>query len=317
MTTTVLLSGCRNLSSIPTESDQFILVPPTGLFVFYDQDASVSLFWSQLTAAGFSYYNVYRGTSLTNQVIVAQTTDDVFYCDSLSYDSTYYFSVSAVYENGKESTKSNYVVADPINYSVPPAPANVVAQGHDDDEGKYMIINWSSVQVGDLGGYEIYRDTLDALVPDTVGGRNLIAVTRTNELRDTSDLQTDKAYYYKVIAFDFQHWRSASSAGASDLILDRPQLVSPPDGASISYYNPVVFMYSPVKGATGYILYISTAPSGGEVDSVHAAAGIDSIFYSGAALYYNQLYFWKVAATSSDAGLPNSVSRPFSFTVTQ
>ncbi len=311
------LSGCEKLSSIPTAEDNFIAVPPVHLQVLAAHDASVLLQWNQLGAVGFYYYNVYYGTSRSHFPYIVEATSNSFYVDSLSYDSTYYFEVTAVYANGKESGPSNIVSAKPINYFHPLAPTGLVVQGHDDDSGRYITVVWSPNLDGDLAGYEVYRGTTSTFQPDTALKTNLVATLTTDAFKDMTGLSIGKEYYYKVIAFDFAHWRSTPSSPDSDMILARPTLLSPADGATLSGQNILQFTFNPVPGASGYIIYVSTSASVGNVYTATIPPNQNSLIYAGYSLNPNEQYFWHVAATTQDPNTPNSVSEVHSFILTQ
>jgi hypothetical protein len=270
-----------------------------------------------VTAVGFLYYNVYFGTDSARLSFAGETTDNSFFIDSLSYDSTYYFRVSAVYENGVESSLSNYTHAKPVHLSPPAQPSGLTVQGHNDNSGKYLTVIWSANTDGDLGGYEVYRDTTSTFQPDTATFKNLAAVLKTNSFKDTTNIVLDKEYYYVVIAFDFAHWRSVPSQIANDMVLERPALISPPNGAVFNYSSEIVFKFKQVEGATGYIFYASTSANGGDIYTNQITPDQDSIEFSGSSFNPNQLYFWHVAATTVDQDEPNSVSDVSTFTITQ
>lgn len=313
----LLISGCKNPSLIPTSEDDFIVVPPINVQVLSAHDASILLQWNDVGAVGFSYYNVYYGTNKSHLSYEAQTYSNAFYADSLSYDSTYYFQVTAVYANGAESGPSNIVSAEPINYFTPIAPAGLVVQGHNDNSGEYITVVWTPNKDGDLAGYEVYRGTSSTFQPDTISYTNLVSTQTTVAFKDTTGLVLDTEYYYKIIAFDFAHWQSAPSYPDSDMILPRPTLLSPSNGAAISDLAILSFKYNEVPGASGYIVYVSSSSTVGDVFSAAVPAGQDSLIYSGTSLNLNQQYFWHVAAYTQDSNTPNSVSDVYSFILTQ
>ncbi len=313
----LLFSGCQKLSSIPTAEDNFIIVPPINLFVLSAHDASVYLQWSGVGAVGFSYYNIYYGTDKAHLNFEAQSYTNLFYVDSLNYNSTYYFEVTAVYANGAESGPSNIVSAKPINYFAPTQPSGLVVLGHNDNQGRYMTVAWSPNFDGDLAGYELYRGTTGSFQPDTTRLTNLVATLTTVSYIDTTNLALGTEYYYKVIAFDFAHWRSIPSSPDSDIILRRPIPSSPSDGATLSANGILTFTYSQVPYASGYILYVSSSENGGDVYTATVPAGVNSVTYAGTSLNFNQQYFWHVAAYSKYSDTPNSVSNVYSFILTQ
>ncbi|HUI31744.1 MAG TPA: hypothetical protein VLX91_16165 [Candidatus Acidoferrales bacterium] len=312
-----IFSGCQKLSSIPTANDNFIVVPPTDLLVVGAEDASILIYWQPVSAVGFSYYNIYFGTNTKRLHFILETSNNYFFIDSLSYDSTYYFQVTAVYLNDSESTPSNVVSAKPINVYPPNMPTGLNVQGHNDNSGKYVTVIWSANTEGDLGGYEIYRDTSADFQPDTLSFSNLAAIANTNAFRDTLNLDVDKNYFYRIVAFDFAHWRSLPSSAAGDQILARPLLISPEDESAINAQNDLVFTFTNVTGASGYILYISTSLSGGDIYTTALAPDQNSFTLPGSSLTPNELYFWHVGATTVDQNTPNSVSNIYSFSLTQ
>ncbi len=180
-----------------------------------------------------------------------------------------------------------------------------------------MTVIWSANPDGDIGGYEIYRDSTAAFAPDTTHFTNLVAASKTNAYRDSIGLSLDRSYYYRIIAFDYDHWRSQPSASASDQILDRPELVSPADNSILDAGNDLVFTFGNVTGANAYIFYISASSNGSDVYTTSLPGNQDSLLLSGSLLNPNQLYFWHVAATTLDPNTPNSVSNAYSFTLTQ
>jgi hypothetical protein len=317
LTTFSLFSGCQKLSSIPTSQDNFIIVPPANLIVVGAHDAAILIYWNPVSAVGFSYYNIYFGTKPANLRLTTETTDNAFFIDSLNYDSTYFFQVTAVYSNDSESTPSNLVSAKPVNVYPPNTPIGLTVQGHNDNSGKYMTIFWNANTDDDLGGYEVYRDTSASFQPDTINFSNLISISQTNVFRDSSNLTVSRNYYYKIIAFDFDHWRSQPSQSANDRILDRPSLISPADNSTFSAQDNLSFTFGAVDGSSGYIFYITASPNGGDVFTTNLAPGQDSVFISGSSLNPNELYFWHVAATTNDPNIPNSTSLVYSFMLTQ
>ncbi|MGB9592421.1 MAG: fibronectin type III domain-containing protein, partial [Candidatus Kryptoniota bacterium] len=238
------LSGCSRDTNIPTQTESILLIPPSNLTLFSAHDGEITIVWSPINSYSLTGYNVYMGTLPNLLKFQGFTTNNYYYVDSLSYDSTYYFRVTALYSNGKESDSSNIVSAVPVNLLPPSKPVGVTVSGHNDNSGIYINVTWSQNQDGDLAGYEIYRGTNSNFIPDTVGFTNRLSRVTRNFYLDNKSLELEQPYYYKVIAYDFGGWRSAPSDAASDMILEKVQLLSPPNGSSVSYGYPVIFKYS-------------------------------------------------------------------------
>ncbi len=313
----ISISGCSKESSIPTSSDNFIIFPPTDLFVLSAHDAGIFVEWSPVAAAGFLYYNVYMGTDSTKLNFISETSNNYFYVDSLNYTTTYFIHVTAVYANGIESPPSNFASAKPVNVYAPVQPIGLTVQGHNDASGKYLSVIWTSNPDGDLAGYEVYRGTASSFQPDTLRFTNLLTTVTTNFLKDTSNIQVGREYYYKIIAFDFAHWRSIPSEPDSDMVLQQPTLIYPANDSAVNYMDNLVFQFNQVPGASGYIFYLSSSAGGGDIYTANIPANQNNYAYSGAAISTGELYYWHVAATTKDPNTPNSVSNVFSFAFTQ
>lgn len=314
---TVQLVSCSRDTNIPTQTQSPLLIPPTNLTVFSAHDGEITILWSPINSYSLIGYNVYMGTDSRLLEFKGFTTNNYYYVDSLSYDFTYYFRVTAVYSNGRESDSSNMVFARPVNLLRPSKPVGVTANGHNDNSGVYVNVMWSPNQDGDLAGYEIYRGSTSDFIPDTTTFTNRLSRVNKNFFVDKISLELEQPYYYKVIAYDFGGWRSAPSDVASDMILEKVQLISPQNGSIVSYGYPVTFRFTNVYGASHYTVFVTSSIDGGQIWSATVPAGVDSVLYSGGDFLQNQQYYWRVAASTISSAIPNSMSNSFMFIVSQ
>ena len=112
-------SNClqKNSTTIYCEAPEDL----TGELTFNGDDSfGVTLNWSA-SSRDLHHYNIYRGTNSSNYEVIAQVTSATTYFDELSDFGTYYYQVTAVYEeNGEqcESAPANSALNPTINYVV-------------------------------------------------------------------------------------------------------------------------------------------------------------------------------------------------------
>ncbi|WP_432479789.1 Ig-like domain repeat protein [Nocardioides sp. GXQ0305] len=110
------------------------------------------------------------------------------------------------------------------------------------------------------------------------------------------DQQAARPYYWRVAGVLDSGITTRWSAVRSYTLaaLDRAQLVSPPDGASLSPVDDVVLDWQPVPGAASYDVEISLVPDFST--TVHTRTNVLGTRYSPPTTLDNNQYYWRVRA---------------------
>ena len=171
--------------------------PPTGLSAMAVGESSVELTWDphpdEDTLDG---YRVYRDGSL-----VAETAGTSYRDDGLAAFTTYVYTVTAVGEDGDESSPSEPATVTTPDLSPPTVPQNVVATAVGTER---IDVTWSESSDAESGvaGYRVFRDGSE------------IAVTGTTVFQD-GGLTPGTTYEYQVSAINGAELESDRSDPAS------------------------------------------------------------------------------------------------------
>ncbi len=194
-----------------------VSVIPVGLpsaprnLILTASNASVSLSWTVPAdngASPISGYQVWRGTSPTDLVLVATVSACAYLDNGLANGQTYYYKVYATNGQGTEATG---VAGNAIPATVPGVPLNVAAQPSD----ATVSLSWS--QPATDGGrsiiaYQIYR---------RIQGGSWAQISQTSGLQFTdSGLTNGRTYeYYLTATNDMGTGQSTASVSATPLAL--------------------------------------------------------------------------------------------------
>jgi rhamnogalacturonan endolyase len=184
---------------------------------------------------------------------------------SVENGKTYYYTVQAVnpYGRSADSPVSGSVTpsADrPAKAPAAPAGPRVAESGH-----HRVALSWTPCPTADY--YTIFRTTLNE---DGVGGtyplRTILLDDATMVPNFVDPSPTDgKIYSYHVVAVNAAG-SSGPSASVKAIPLPAPPAAAPgsPNGAWIKTRqgHGITLTWSPVPGATGYVIYRSTSPDG-------------------------------------------------------
>lgn len=207
----------------------------------------VYLEWASVDKA--NKYKIYRSTKSNENYIYITTTSYTDYKDySAASGYLYYYKVTAIDENGNESSLNLAPYDSGYKYFSLSAPSGVSAS-----DGTYMDkieITWYSVY--NASSYKIYRST------SSYGTYYYIGTTTSTYFSDTN-VTSGTNYYYKIkavsaggIESDFSSYDSGYSLLYS---YAPPQNLTASQGA---YYNYVFLIWDSVQNASYYHIYRSS-----------------------------------------------------------
>lgn len=308
----VFLSCSRNEI---TESTDDGLPPavPAGLIVYAAFDGQVGLSWQPNNEPDIYGYSIFRSINDTLHFVFIQLTTDNYFIDTnLDYDSVYYYKINAVDKFHRKSNFSQIVSAQPKNIYKPFRPQFVRINARNIDDEKYILLNWSSSIDKDISHYEIYRDTATTV---KIISENLIDTSTNNYYIDKKELKLLKKYSYSIIAVDKGGLKSEPTNSVSDVILNKPILISPANNSVIHSIDELKFRA--VSMPADYKLIIQRNPVYGNVYEYDFNSDktdtLITINLSNIYLEPYNTYYWRIL-TFTQKGVPNSISDLFSFT---
>jgi hypothetical protein len=210
---------------------------------------------------------------------------------SLSYESTYSWSVQAVDES--VSPISN----KPESAFTTPAFTQVELGSPVGEEVGVVNVQFSWSEVEGAAGYiaEISpNDDMSSAWSSTISMTNLT-------YPDDPPFQSGQTYYWRVIVLD----QEGNSIGAwSDIgsfqIEQPPPLVLGEPSGEISTSSPS-FSWQEVEGASGYKIQVSSNEDFS--DGWESTSGVTSVQYGGDALEFNVTYYWRAVVTDQNGNI--------------
>lgn len=303
----LLAPGCQRDELPPVTPDTTAPLPPAGLVVESSHDGFVFLGWLKNTEADFLQYIISRAEDPRGVFVPIDSTTRSYYVDSRrSYDTTYFYRVTAVDQSGNVSSPSIIVSAKSPNLSSPDTPAEVEVSGHNAEGRRFMRVTWVPVDVHDLRGYAVYRSDSPDTPPDA---HPALRFTESVFIDDTTAREIGTPYFYRVVAVDMGDKTSSASDISSDRITALPELVFPEDQAVIKGYPE--FRWRSVPGVVSYRLSIGSSPRAGDLWSSSVddnGASEYTLPYFGPSLYAARGYYWHVSTFTKRNGAPNAES---------
>jgi hypothetical protein len=306
--TMCLLLSCSRERLVSPEPDMFPPLPPAGVRVESAHDGYIFIGWLKNMETDLKAYVVYRAeASRSGPYFVIDSTRTNYIIDlNRSYDTTYYYFVTALDNSGNRSAPSDTVGTMAPNEQDPDPTKVLYVFGRNTEGRKFLHIEWNAVVDGDVEGYEIYRSKS---LPVLVNANNKIAFTNATMFDDSTVQEIAQSYYYCIVTVDRGGKKSISSAVEGDIITNVPLLLKPVSNELV--FGAPSFSWQRVAGAIRYRLSIS------------ATAGEDELWYSvveqtpnetvtavydGAPLDAGRSYYWKVSTLTKLNGVPNASS---------
>ncbi|MCF8412249.1 MAG: hypothetical protein K9G44_02450 [Melioribacteraceae bacterium] len=311
----MLITSCKRDEINPMIDDGIPPSVPSGFQVYYSSDGQIGIEWFRNNEPDVMLYEIFIGEDNEQNLILTDSTTNIFFVFSdLDYETEYFFKIRAVDQSGMKSGFSSVISSTPGNRFRPYAPyeINVNARNWFDSLSIYLV--WPKPIDGDISHYEIYRSELKDFQNDST---NLIAITGTNQFTDKMNLRQLAEYYYKIITVDRGNLKSTPSGVYSDVILDKPELISPSNNSNRNYFNQLTF--KTVSRSARYKLVIQTNPNFGIVEEKSFNSSktdeVISIEFNSYFMTSYQKYYWRIFTYTNDLVNPNSISDMFSFTI--
>lgn len=308
----LIFGGCERSTEIPDDPG----IPPaapTELRIYDASDGEVIISWRSNIEAEVTGYNIYRRTEFTEPIKIAFTSDSFFFDDSLEYDTTYYYRVTAINLWERESDFSAEVSAKPENRFKPQKPFGIQINARNWEAKISIYIHWLQNEESDVKGYNIYRNTTPGFIADS---SSLLAFTKKADFSDTTNLNMNLNYYYKVKAIDKGGLIGNESDEVNDLILEIPEVIFPPDNSVVEFFEE--FIIKAIDIPASYRIVLQTNKFFGEIWSKTVSSDIVNdtlrIDFNPPALQANKIYYWRIATYSGNSSDPNSISTIFSVT---
>lgn len=305
--------GCERGNNPVKSNDGVPPAVPTGLNVYYSRDGSVGLEWHHNAEPDLKGYNVYRKINNGNYSLLSFTGNFYFIDDSLSYNDTYFYRISAVDNNGLESAQSAEISANPVNKNPPLKPTGLIINARNWEGNLSIHLEWNANRAGDIAYYTIYRDTVAGFTPDSL---KIIGTTGGIEFSDTTNLHFYTDYFYTIKAVDKGELSSVASDEVSDRIYESPLPLFPADNSYPGYFTS--FKIKTIGTPADYEIVVQNNRYFGDFWSskFHSNAVNDTIYVAFNPPYlYNSTYYWRIVTYSPGSDSPNSVSEQYSFTI--
>lgn len=305
----VLLSvACERERIVDDGVDTTPPLPPSGLLVEAARDGFIFISWVKNRETDLSGYVVYRSEIADSSSFLPLDTIPEFYFIDVqrSYDTLYWYRVTAIDGSGNESPPSQPVSARSPNRNAPEAPQVLILNGEHDAGKRLFRLSWTDVDEADLEVFRVYRST----APFTVAEPALLVI-ETPKLNDddASISELSRVFYYAVTAVDRGGRESSLSPLASDFISPRPQLLSPGADEGVGPFPTLSWLA--VGGVSIYRISMSESEFSGEfwsIDVPRDERDTMSVRFSGLGLPAGSSYYWRVSTVTAQNGKVNGIS---------
>ncbi len=307
----LLISGCERNAPTQITGDGLPPAVPTNVKIYSAYDGEIEIVWHANVEIDLKGYNIYRSTDSTNFRLIDFSDQNYYLDDSLSYDEKYFYRVTALDVENRESNSSSIVSAVPKNVYNPFAPKFPQINARNWIGEKSVYLTWNPGYETDIAGFYIYRSTMPGFIPDST---NINGFSISSDYSDTSGLSVLTPYFYKIIAVDKGGLRSSPSNEVSDKILPMASIISPVGTVNT---NVLTFIFTAVPAAATYEVTLQSNPYFGQIWSkvltINSINDTISVNYDGDYIDYGVSYYWRVVTYTGDNSSPNSISSLYNF----
>jgi len=218
-------------------------------------NSSVGLSWTPIvdSVGDFNHYVIYRGTTSESlQVLPAgnNVTRSIFLDLSVTNNSTYYYAISSVDDNGNESSRSNAIgPIVPRDQTIPSPPRSLYTT----TENFAVRISWVASISTDVVQYKIYSGSTQELASQSTTPIATVLQNVTSYLDEDFNL-SGETRWYTVVAVD--------SALPTGLASNKPTPVSGVSGNFSTPSTPTNFNASRSGSGLSAILTWDANPVG-------------------------------------------------------
>lgn len=309
------LTGCER--NVPSDAAGDGLPPavPVNVRVYSAYDGEIQLVWHANADVDLKNYRIYRSTDSTDFNYIDYADQNYYLDDSLNYSTKYFYRITAVDIENRESEPSSVVSAVPKNVYKPYAPRfpEINARNWIGDISVYL--SWDPGYETDIAGFYIYRGTVAGFIPDS---SSQVGFTPNQNYSDTLNLSLLTTYYYKIVAVDKGNLRSSPSSEVSDLILPMADIVYPVGNIKT---NVLTFKFIAIQVPATYEISLQTNPYFGEIWSKEISSNTVndtiSVNFDGNYINYDVNYYWRVSTFTAGGSVPNSISPLYNFLIQQ
>jgi hypothetical protein len=306
-------SGCERPSDYDHEDDGLPPAVPSGLNLYFASDGEILFEWNSNNEIDLKGYNIYKLNSDNQYIRIDFTADNYYLDDSLDYDSTYFYRISAVDIWERESSLSQEITAKPENKYHPAAPRYITINARNWEGRQSVFLSWVPNLETDIAGYNIYRNTYSLFNPDS---SSFIGYSDTESWSDTGNLSLFTLYYYKVRAVDKGRLIGAESDEVYDRIFKMPEIVFPKDDEEMNFNGD--FKFKAVGTPAGYKIIVQSNIILGTLWEKEFSSNLsdDTLVIKFDYPYVEQSkeYYWRVASYSGSPE-PNSVTKLYKFKI--
>jgi hypothetical protein len=306
--------GCERPTDNNQTDDGIPPAIPTGVQIYYASDGEIIIDWNNNSDADLKGYKIYRKIDDNVYTHLAFTTNNYWIDDSLSYDETYFYSISAIDIWGEESQRSSEVSAKPMNRYKPQKPRYIIINARNWEGKMSVFLSWEPNKETDIAGYNIYRSLNYNFTADST---TIIYFVKDIQFNDTNNIQLYVNYYYKIRAVDKGNLLSEESSVSSDQVMEMARQIFPSDDSFLNYFD--YFLIKTIKIPAEYRILVQTNEFYGVHWQTDFSSSIvdDTIQVSFDPPYLEPYiyYYWRVITFSPNSSEPNSISPLYKFKV--
>lgn len=309
--------GCEQPTPLSSYDSGLPPAVPENLRVTTASDGIIILNWWKNIDPEYESYKLYRGVNDSlNLVFYKDLRTNFFRDDGLFYDSTYYFALSAVGRNGKESKKAFFKGVKPVNNFDPVLPAFIDVKSVNYEGRLFVSFEWSRDENPDLKGLEVYRSTSPGFIPNE---NDFVLLLNDQSDTDSLALSGSTQYYYKFRAADKGGRFSEFSREYSTFLFPATTKLFPQNGAVIPLFD--VFVVNAISYDLEYEIIVYESPTVSEIwrSNRYRKSEAGELFIPFTAYYLslNKKYYWRVATYLPGSGSPVNWSDLSSFQISR